>query len=274
MIDFHTHILPGIDDGSRDPDESMGLLQEEIRQGVRTIVATPHFYANRISVEGFLRRREQSIQILNASVSRAGEIFDFRETTGARTALPEIYVGAEVYYFPGMGRAEKLRDLRIQTVEASEGVQGGSASTAPAGSGAPAGRGLILIEMPFDQWNSDILQELKDVLQKQKMQVVLAHVERYPEFQRDKRVWNQVLDLPLTLQINGGALIKGRAKRKFCLALLKERQNVILGSDCHNLTSRRPNLEEARAFITKKLGAGRLDLIDQTAERLLQEYIR
>ena len=256
MIDFHTHILPGIDDGSRDLDETVGLLREEVRQGVSTIVATPHFYANRISVEGFLRRRELSIQRLDGVLSHAEDFFDFSPKAGQ--PLLQMLAGAEVYFFPGMGRADKLRELCLRRMDDLQEN--------------PARH--ILIEMPFDQWNSDVLRELEDVMQKQRLQIVLAHVERYPEFQRDKRVWNQVMSLPLTLQINGGSLIKGRAKRKFCLALLKEKKNVILGSDCHNLSTRRPNLEEARALIAKKLGAGRLELLDQTAGQLLQEYIR
>ena len=77
MIDLHTHILPGIDDGSRDIDESMGLIAEEGRQGVSTIVVTPHFYAQEMSVKGFLERREESkdqqISVLYGARSLAGE---------------------------------------------------------------------------------------------------------------------------------------------------------------------------------------------------------
>ena len=43
VIDIHAHILPGIDDGSRDWDESRRLLEESYRQGIRYIIATPHY---------------------------------------------------------------------------------------------------------------------------------------------------------------------------------------------------------------------------------------
>ena len=43
IIDMHAHILPGIDDGSRDWDESRRMLEESYRQGIRYIVATPHY---------------------------------------------------------------------------------------------------------------------------------------------------------------------------------------------------------------------------------------
>lgn len=45
MIDVHCHILPGIDDGSRNTEESKALISEEMNQGINTIIFTPHFYA-------------------------------------------------------------------------------------------------------------------------------------------------------------------------------------------------------------------------------------
>ena len=68
MIDFHTHILPGIDDGSRNSEESIQMLNLEQEQGITKIVFTPHFYANRNSVERFLKRREASYERLLSKV--------------------------------------------------------------------------------------------------------------------------------------------------------------------------------------------------------------
>ena len=232
LTDFHTHILPGIDDGSRDVEMSISMLEEETRQQVKRIVATPHFYANRTSVEDFLARREKSLQRLRKALGDSG---------------PQIITGAEVYYFPGMGRAEKLKELCIE------------------------GTNVILLEMPFAQWTADIYREVKDILQKQELNIVLAHVERYPEFQKDKQVWEQILRLPLTIQINGGSFLKGWSRKRMCMKLLQEQKNAIIGSDCHNMTSRRPNIAEARETIAKKLGNRRLELIDETVERVLSQ---
>lgn len=242
MIDFHTHILPGIDDGSHNEAESIDMLREEQRQGVQRIVATPHFYADRQTVEDFIRYREESAQRLVRALKEAVQADpDFR--------FPLMGIGAEVYFFPGMGRAEKLPQLCVR------------------------GTDLLLVEMPFAQWDGQVLRELEDILTKQQMRVVLVHVERYPEFQRDKRVWDQVLEMcrrrELTLQINGGSFLKSRGRRKYCLNLLKEYPQIILGSDCHNMTTRIPNLEEARAVVGKKLGQERVELLDQTAAELL-----
>lgn len=242
MIDFHTHILPGIDDGSRDAAESLAMLREEQRQGVQRIVLTPHFYADRHTVEDFIRRREESVQRLVRALKEAVQADpEFR--------FPTMKIGAEVYFFPGMGLAEKLPSLCIR------------------------GTDLILVEMPFAQWDELVLLNLEDILVKQGLRVVLAHVERYPEFQKDWNAWERVLEMTrthaLTLQINAGGISRSRGGRKFCLRLLEEYDHVIMGSDCHNMTSRVPNLLEARRVIEKKLGRARLDLLDQTAAELL-----
>ena len=232
MTDLHTHILPGIDDGSRELGMTIAMLKEEERQGIRRVVATPHFYASRMSVEDFLLLRRASLD----------KVVESREYDSAQV---QILPGAEVYYFPGMGKADRLPDLCIE------------------------GTDQILLEMPFVQWDEAILHELKDILYKQHLQVILAHVERYIGFQRDRRIWNQVMDLPLTIQLNAGGFLKGWSRRRSLLDMVRKHPNVVLGSDCHNMTSRPPNLAEARAVIQKKLGSERLQQIDRCVDALL-----
>ena len=135
MIDFHSHILPAIDDGSRDVEETKQLLHEEMNQGVTSIIATPHFYADRFSVERFLEERQKAFQTV------------LEDTQIRQQGRPSLCVGAEVYFFPGMGRAEKLRSLCIE------------------------GTDVILIEMPFVQWTEGVLREISEVIHKQKLQV-------------------------------------------------------------------------------------------------------
>ena len=60
MIDLHTHVLPGMDDGSRSPEESARMLRELAAQGVTLAAATPHFYAGENSPDRFLRRRKEA----------------------------------------------------------------------------------------------------------------------------------------------------------------------------------------------------------------------
>ena len=70
MIDFHTHILPRMDDGSRSVEESLEMLDSMRQQGVKTVFATPHFYANDESVDSFLERREASLKAMRRWMKR------------------------------------------------------------------------------------------------------------------------------------------------------------------------------------------------------------
>lgn len=237
MIDFHTHILPGIDDGSEDIRMTERMLEMEASQSVTHIYATPHFYAHRRSVQQFVERRE-------------GALAKTRELIRKHPGLPEITAGAEVYYFQGMGKAEQLTELCIE------------------------GTDILLLEMPFTQWHTEQYRDVVEMIRKRHLLVVLAHVERYEQFQKRTEIWDEILALPLTIQLNAGSFIAhgfGRHReQKFCLNMLDRYDNCIIGTDCHNLTSRAPNLRDARVIIEKKLGAERLAEMDGYTDALLR----
>lgn len=240
MIDVHCHILPRIDDGSRNTEESKALISEEMNQGINTIIFTPHFYAQRDSVGHFLEKRANSFSHLQSAVQ-----FD-------KIGL-KPHLGAEVYYFGGIGKAEMVPELCV------------------------TGTDILLLEMPFGQWTKAVYEDVEQLVKKQKLTVILAHVERYFQFQKDSSVMEQVLALPLIVQLNAGSLLEGdkltdfagRKKKKHCLSLLAEDRDILLGSDAHNMTVRKPNLKMGRAVIAEKLGTDRLAEIDKLGERLL-----
>ena len=70
MIDFHTHILPGIDDGAKSLEESLSLLKMEQEQGVDTIVLTPHYFHERQSLDEFLQQRNTAYEQLRHAAER------------------------------------------------------------------------------------------------------------------------------------------------------------------------------------------------------------
>lgn len=236
MTDFHTHILPGIDDGSRDIEMTARMLEAERDQGVTRIYATPHFYAHRVSIAGFLENRAKALEETRALIA-------------SRPGLPEVIAGAEVLYFSGISKADQLPSLCVEDSD------------------------ILLLEMPFSQWRSDMAGEIESLLSRRKLRVVLAHVERYEQFQKDKSVYREILDMPLTIQINAGSFIApgfhGRSRQKLAFRLLAEHPDCIIGSDCHNLGERRPNLADARAAIERKAGAARLAALDAYTESFL-----
>lgn len=266
MIDFHTHILPGIDDGSRSIEMTEAMLEEEARQGVTAVVATPHFYAHRMSFDNFLDNRKHAAEItaefLNKRAAADGGPYD-NDSTGCDAAadsisadgvecgpdypvLPKIYTGAEVYYFQGMGRAERVKELCV------------------------TGTDTILVEMPFAQWEDDVYDDIHDLIVRQHLTVVIAHIERYWDFQKDRSVWDDVFSLPVTRQINAGSFLRGWLGSRFALKVKREHPETLIGTDCHNMDKRRPNLQEAREVIARKIGQETLDESDAKLEQLLE----
>ncbi len=144
MTDFHTHILPGMDDGSRSGKESQAMLREEARQGISTVVLTPHFYAFENSPAEFLEKRRRALAAL-APYREAG--------------MPGFLVGAEVLYFEGICNVATLDQLRIRTTA------------------------LLLLEMPMCPWTERMIADVLELNRRPGFRVVLAHIERYLHLQ-------------------------------------------------------------------------------------------
>ena len=216
LIDFHSHILPGIDDGSQSVSESLAMLQAEAQQGVTHVVATPHFYAQSDSPRRFLSRRAAAMDELQSAVR------GFED-------LPQICLGAEVHYFAGMSESEVLSDLTI----------GGSK--------------YVLVEMPPAPWSDSMYRELEWLYREQGLVPVLAHIDRYMGRFFGGRLMQQLAKLPVLVQANANFLIS-RSTQKQALKMLSSGQIHVLGSDCHNMTSRPPVLEHAARVILQKMG--------------------
>lgn len=233
VIDFHTHVLPGIDDGSKDLFTSLAMLECEAAQGVDILVATPHFYAWGDRVEEFLRRRQDAWDTLAA----------------ARTPeLPRVCLGAEVAFFPGISTAKQLSELTIQ------------------------GTNVLLLEMPFQPWSETNLEEVRALLERRQLRVILAHLERYLSIPGNRKRVEELLELPVTVQINAESLLDWRQRGRL-VRMFRRGQAQLLGSDCHGIHHRRPNLGQGREVLLKKLGQSQLDQMDRAGELLLPEGV-
>ena len=230
MTDWHSHVLPGMDDGSRSVDESVAMITALKSQGADRVIATPHFYANDESVGDFLKRR--------ASV--------FERLTSALTpGCPEIIPGAEVRYYPGISRLEGLKDLRTEGSE------------------------LLLLEMPFCRWTEYDLKELTELSCKSGIRILLAHIERYTEFNK-RDLWPALSRSGILFQINAGWLIRFSTRAK-ATSFLREGLVGFVGSDCHNMGSRAPNIGAGHDIIRKKLGPEFDDGLNRYGEKMLEK---
>ena len=232
IIDFHTHILPAIDDGARNPACSLEMLKASFAQGVEYIIATPHFYGNRDRLDNFLNRRKEAADIVTQML---------REDD----SLPGMRLGAEVAYFPGISRAEGMESLCIE------------------------GTRTLMLEMPFTIWNTRIIDEVFALAYDRKFTVVLAHVERFLGFpgQRDKL--DILSEIPIYLQINADSLqeekLFKRNRSRELISWFETGKASLMGSDCHNMTDRSPNLMSGRAM----LSPAALHRIDLAAQQLM-----
>lgn len=216
IADFHSHVLPGIDDGSASVEESLAMLRMEADQGIRQVVATPHFYPMHDSPDRFLARRSRAEAML-------------RERMAQESGLPEIIVGAEVYFFPGISDSEVLKQLTIE------------------------GKRFILIEMKELPWGDYVFRELENIYVKQGLVPIVAHIDRYIAPFRTCGIPERLADLPVLVQANAGFFLR-RTTKGMAMRMLDRGQIHLLGSDCHNLSSRPPRLGEAVAVIQKRLG--------------------
>ena len=112
MIDFHCHLLHGIDDGSRNLETSIDILKESAEQGVKRIVATPHFYAWEMSIDSFLSKRQAAYDELRSALRERG--LKLTGEDGCTRGLPELMLGAEVAFFDNMAASERIHGINCR----------------------------------------------------------------------------------------------------------------------------------------------------------------
>ncbi len=234
ITDFHTHILPGMDDGAKDEQEALALLSSSYAMGVRTLVFTPHFYPDRDRPEAFLARREAAAQRLLSALAAQD------------TPLPRLILGAEIAYFHGISTSDALPLLAVE------------------------GTNVLLVEMPFARWRDSDIEEIV-TLAREGYTPVLAHIERYFGMV-PKAVWERLSAAGVLFQTNAVALY-ARPLSYTGLSLLRKGRIACLGSDTHDTSHRAPDLDCAvRAASDAGLSAA-LAAVFARAEALLSDAV-
>ena len=225
MIDFHTHILPGVDDGSKNLEESLQLLQIEQQQGIDIVVLTPHYYSSQNSPEAFFHRRQEAWSFLRGAWQQG---------------MPRLLLGAEVEFFDGITTLTNLQDFCIQRTS------------------------LLLLEMPFSSWGERTIRTVEELNGTGGIQIVLAHIERYLSFQGNARALKRLRQGGILMQVNA-SFFEGRFSRWKALSMLDKGMVQLIGSDCHNLSSRKPNWE----LVPKAV----MQSVEVSSKRLLRQYM-
>ena len=228
--DFHSHILPGIDDGSDSVETSLAMLRMEAEQGISRVVATPHFYPRYDSPELFFKRRAEAEAVL-------------REAMRKEEGLPELSIGAEVYYFSGISDSDVISELTIDKKK------------------------CILIEMPGVPWTGAMYRDLEGLYVKRGLIPIIAHIDRYIGRFRTFGIPKKLAELPVMVQANADFFLD-RSTSSMALRMLKADRIHLLGSDCHSIAHRPPRLGEAVEVIRRKLGKSALVTLAKNAKKI------
>lgn len=230
MIDFHSHFLPQIDDGAQKVSISLDMLSESYKQGVRTVIATPHCEIDAENdIDVFLQLRRKSYRILKEAMSKDNRQF------------PKIVLGCEFQISKPCRNFEKLRSLCIENTN------------------------YILVEMPYSQWNDNYYDYLYN-LTLNGMRPIIAHIERF--ISRKKEFYN-LFSLDLLYQVNADSFLSPLTRRHIpdlftCGAV------QFLGTDMHNTGKRAPNIKKATDRIIKNYGNACLNNLLDNAEAALK----
>lgn len=218
MIDLHTHILPGIDDGVKSEDEAVAFARMAAADGTRTVVATPH------CKEG---------SYLNDRSTVLREVERLRATLRAAEVELEVVPGAEVHLCADL--VERIRDGRAPTL-------GDNGKT-------------LLLELSLTQHPPE-MENLIFQLRLVGIATVLAHPERIGYFRDDPKRYESLVRLGALGQITTGSVLGvfGQEVADLSAWLIRRRLVHVLASDAHNTRGRPPLLSEARRTVARLVG--------------------
>ncbi|WP_308636717.1 tyrosine-protein phosphatase [Paenibacillus silvisoli] len=217
MIDIHTHILPGIDDGAADLDESLDLARAAVADGITGLIATPHHANGKYMNEaGFVRNQIEQLQ-----------------ATLAENQIPlQLYVGQEVRVHSDMFDAWNAAELATL-----------------------AGSTYILLEMPSSTVPKRMLEYIHEFTI-MGIRPIIAHPERNAEVVQNPDKLREMVEAGAYGQVTTHSILGGfgkqieRASWQLCRAGLIH----TLSSDAHHVQKRGFRLHEAYVKVRNELG--------------------
>ncbi len=222
MIDFHTHILPNVDDGSKSIDETFELLNEAKKAGFDTIISTSHYIEDYYNVN--VSEREVWINAISEILKKENNDL-------------KLYLGNEVYLTENI--MELLETGKATTINKSR---------------------YILFEFPMNTKPMNMYDIIYDMLQN-KLIPILAHPERYSFVQKEPDIIYDLIQKGVLMQANYGSII-GRYGEKAQLMVRKFLENNMihfLGSDVHKKNTIYPRITQALNEIKDIIGKEKLN---------------
>ena len=232
MIDFHTHILPNIDDGSRSIEETFNLIKEAKNVGFEAIISTSHY------MEKYYETNAPEREVwINA----------IYENLQAKNIDINLYLGNEIY----------LSENIIKLLEE------GKASTINDTS-------YVLFEMPLNAEPMNLYDVIYEMMQ-YKLVPILAHPERYSFVQKEPELIYDLIEKGVLMQANFGSIlgIYGEKAQMIVRKFFESNMIHFLGTDVHRQNSIYPKVPEALVEITRIIGDEKVKELTKINPRLV-----
>lgn len=217
LIDIHSHILAGVDDGSDSLETSMRMLKYAADDGISGLILTPHNKPGH----------------RNRDFSRMTPKFkELKELVSHENINIDLYIGNELYYRNGL--LEELRDGMAGTM---------------------AGSHYVLVEFsPLESYDY-IRNGLYSLLMGGYFPIA-AHVERYQNVCAKGYRIDELVDMGCYIQVNAGSIMGnfGAKTKRIAKKMLKQHQVHFVATDAHDLGKRAPYLSDCADYISKKYG--------------------
>lgn len=223
FIDIHTHILPGIDDGPKNLEESATLAQCYMDMGITQVIATPHYIPGTAWAA--------STRII------CEKIIELQGYLQEKGIFLTVFPGMEIAYHKKLQKHLETKNF------------------------LPLGTSFYYLIEPSFTDSAESLCLCLDQLLDQGQKIILAHPERIPALQDSANILNDLVRQGLRMQINIGSLLGkfGQESKHTGLQLIERNCVHYLASDAHGVDSRRPPSKEEWVVLETYLGTGVLE---------------
>ena len=233
MIDIHSHLLFGVDDGAKTLEESIDILKDMSKFGLESVILTPHYIKN----SAYCKTKSENLHRLHY----------LQNALEDENVNINLYLGNEIFIDDDI--LELLRDGKISSLNDTE---------------------FLLIEIPMNGKYDDY-KEIFASLISQGYKVVLAHPERYLSFQRDFNKIYELDSLGVYFQCNLDSLIGGYGdlSEKTVKRILKEKMISFLATDIHHKKEDYAKWEQAKEVALKYISEEEWNILVNKNPRML-----
>lgn len=216
LMDIHTHILPGVDDGAKDMQEALQLVRMARENNTWGIVLTPHYRAPHKMDADLLYKR----------------FCLFRKAVHKEMPQMQVYLGCEIRYQSGI--PQMLKEHQLLPMYHSR---------------------YILLEFTSTAFATQILSAARECVGHGFIPII-AHIERCDAFRNDPQLLSQMQELGVLLQMNADSVMGklGLRIKRYCQKMLEGKYVHFIASDAHDETHRPPLLKECYQHISEKYG--------------------